>query len=82
MLTALIFILAIAFEIVGVLAYMLGAFALWAIVTNDIATLNAWSPASVGLTKRKLIVASASLATGGFAIFLLALSVTTRIIAA
>jgi len=80
--TALIFIAAIIFEAIGILACMFGTLSTWLLATNDMATINLWSPSSIDFSKRELTYCAAGTAAGGFVVFLIALSVISRIIAA
>ena len=80
--TAIVFLAAIAFEIIGGLACMLGAVALLLITTHDVAELHAWCPEMRGLDKRAMALGAFDVAAGGLVLFLTGLYWTTRIIAA
>lgn len=80
--TALIFIVAIIFETIGILACMYGTLSACLLAMNDMTTINLWSPSSVGFSKRELTSCAIGIAAVGFVIFLITLWVITRIIAA
>ncbi|WP_347092605.1 hypothetical protein [Sphingomonas parapaucimobilis] len=79
---AISFLFAIALEGLGALATLGGVMAIGIVATHDLAELHAGAPELIGYDKRHMTACSLALGLIGFALFVIGLTIATRIIAA